>query len=127
MSANLSDSFSVLLVDDDPDTQALFEDALGHYGITLHTAYNTASALALLENGIPDVIVLDIFLPDTDGYRLMQTIRDLPQHPACPIVAITGYYASDTMNDLKKRGFDGYMLKPLDPEEIVRYLQNLAA
>jgi CheY-like chemotaxis protein len=124
----MSDNFSVLLVDDDPDTCALFQDALEHFGITLRTAGDGVSTLSdLQENSAPDVIVLDIFLPDTDGYRLLQTIRALPEHRACPIIAITGYYTTDTMGDLQKYGFDGYMLKPLDPVEIVKYLQKLVA
>jgi CheY-like chemotaxis protein len=123
----MTDNFRVLLVDDDIDTQELFQDALAHYGITLDTAIDIPSTLAALKQGVPDVIVLDIFLPDTDGYRLLQLIRALPDRPACPIIAITGYYTTDTMGDLKKHGFDGYMLKPLDPVEIVDYLQKLVA
>ena len=120
-------NFCVLLVDDDLNTQELFQDALAHYGITLHTAMDTPSTMAALKANVPDVIVLDIFLPDTDGYKLMQVIRAMPNSPACPIIAITGYYTTDTMADIKKHGFDGYMLKPLDPVEIVEYLQKMVA
>ena len=121
----MTDSFSVLLVDDDADTQSLFQDALDHYGIALKVASDQASTLMALASFSPDVVVLDIFLQDTDGYKLLHTIRSLPQPVTCPIVATTAYYTSDTTGELQRQGFDGYLLKPLDPEGLVEYLQNI--
>jgi two-component system cell cycle response regulator DivK len=121
----MADTFSVLLVDDDMDTQSLFQDALDHYGIALKLASDQPSTIKALANYSPDVVVLDIFLQDTDGYKLLNTIRSLPIPVTCPIIATTAYYTTDTMGELQKQGFDGYLLKPLDPESLVEYLQNI--
>jgi CheY-like chemotaxis protein len=118
-------SFLVLLVDDDPDTQAVFQDTLNHYGIELEIADGEQSALNAVKEHTPDIIVLDIFLPDTDGYKLLQVLRGMPDVVKCPIIATTGYYTTDTVNNLQRRGFDGYLLKPLDPQELVPYLQSI--
>jgi CheY-like chemotaxis protein len=118
-------SFSVLLVDDDVDTQSLFRDALDHYGIDLQIADSEQSTINSLREIMPDIIVLDIFLPDTDGYKLLQVLRSMPDMVQCPIIATTGYYTTDTMDNLEQRGFDGYLLKPLDPQELVSYLQSI--
>src|SRR5436190_19085837 len=121
----MADTFSVLLVDDDADTQSLFQDALDHYGIDLKLASDQPSELRALANYSPDVVVLDIFLQDTDGYKLLHTLRSLPTPVTCPVIATTAYYTTDTTGDLEKQGFDGYLLKPLDPEDLVKYLQSI--
>src|SRR5258706_3023782 len=108
-------TFSVPLVDDDPDTQALFQDTLDHYGIQLAVADNMPSTLAALKQHCPDVIVLDIFLPDTDGYKLLKVIRALPDCGARPIIAATGYYTTDTIGNIQAHRLNGYLLKPLYP------------
>ena len=118
----MTEKLCVLLVDDDIDTQALFQDALDHFGIDLIVASDEPTTLTALENATPDVIVLDIFLPHTDGYKVLKTIRDMPNPVKCPIIATTAYYTSDTMGNLEERGFDGYLLKPLDPENLKDYL-----
>jgi two-component system, OmpR family, response regulator len=119
----MTQEFSVLLVDDDPDTQSFFRDALEHHGIELNTASDFGGTFEALDQHIPEVIVLDIFLPDTDGYQLLSKIRS--QQITCPVVAITGYYTTDTEGDTLKRGFDGCLLKPIDPQELIAYLRAL--
>ncbi len=122
----MSKPFSVLLVDDDPDTQAVFQDVLDHHAIELISASSKVTALAALAECRPDVIVLDIFLPDTDGYKLLKVIRGLPNPVQCPIVATTAYYTSDLMAQLQERGFDGCLLKPFDPETLAASLEEWA-
>lgn len=121
----MADQVRVLLVDDDPDTQSLFQDTLDHFGIELILASDEPSTLKVLDSASPDVIVLDIFLPHTDGYKLLKTIRHMPKPVMCPIIATTAYYTSDTMGNLQHQGFDGYLLKPLDPEHLATYLLKI--
>jgi CheY-like chemotaxis protein len=117
--------FSALLIDDDEHIQEMFRMVFEHYGHTLHIAADQDSALATLQTVRPTVIVLDIFLRHTDGYRVLQAIRE--QHPDlhCPIVATTAYYTSDTEADTMNHGFDGYLLKPISPQDIVPYLTGV--
>lgn len=117
--------FSALLIDDDEHVQELFRMVFEHYGHTLHVAQDQDAALAILAHARPDVIVLDIFLPHTDGYRVRQTIRELHPDLGCPIVATTAYYTSDTEGDVMNHGFDGYLLKPVSPQDILPYLEGL--
>ncbi|MCU0463759.1 MAG: response regulator [Anaerolineae bacterium] len=118
-------TFSALLVDDDVHVQELFRMVFDHYGHTLRVAKDQASALAVLDGYRPDVIVLDIFLPNTDGYRVLQAIRATYPGLACPVVATTAYYTTDTEGDVLNHGFDGYLLKPISPQELVPYLEGL--
>jgi len=117
---------NILLVDDDPNMQDLFKLVMDHYGIDLEIASDQTTALASLEENTPDVIVLDIFLPGTDGYTLLRKIRALQQPPQCSFVATTAYYTTDTPAQIQQAGFDGYLLKPLDTSQLVSYLSNIA-
>lgn len=122
----MSHNFRVLLVDDDPNVQAMFQMVMEHYDITLDIARNEASTLAFLEQHEHNLIVLDIFLAGTDGYQILQTIRNFQGDHHTPVIAITAYYTSDTMDDVLQAGFDGYMLKPIDPHQIIPYFQEIA-
>lgn len=118
-------TFSALLIDDDIHVQELFRMVFDHYGHTLRVASDQASALAALTDYRPDVIVLDIFLPNTDGYRVLQAIRAAHPSLGCPVVATTAYYTSDTEGEVLNHGFDGYLLKPISPQELVPYLEGV--
>lgn len=123
----MSQNLSVLLVEDDPNTHDLFTMVCEHFDIGLVIAVDEAGALAVLEQRWPDVIVMDIFLPDTDGYHLLQTIRATHPNLRCPVIATTAYYTTDTEADLRNAGFAGYLFKPLDPQQIYPYLQQVVA
>jgi CheY-like chemotaxis protein len=117
--------FSALLIDDDEQVQDLFRMVFEHYGRTLYVASDQDTALGVLAGMHPDVIVLDIFLPNTDGYRVLQSIRELYPQLRCPVVATTAYYTSDTEGDVLNHGFDGYLLKPLVPQTLMAYLEEV--
>jgi CheY-like chemotaxis protein len=118
----MSSQFSVLLVDDDPSTRHLFETVLGYHDVQLKTAQSEQEAMDYLSSNKPDVIVLDIMLPGKDGYKILKTIRPRTQ---CPIIATTAYYTTDSIPDFKQKGFDGYLLKPIQPETLVGDLEKV--
>lgn len=115
---------SVLLVDDDAHTCNIFKMVMDHHKVKLDIANNAEEAFALLQNSSPDVIVLDIFLPGTDGYQMFNRIRQKSLAPGSAIVATTAYYTESTQNDVIERGFQGYLPKPLDSNSLVPYLKN---
>src|SRR5437762_12109006 len=121
----MTDSLTVLVVDDDPNIQSLFQMVLDHHGLELVAVAEQDAALEYLGEHTPNVIVVDIFLPASDGYKLLQAIRSLPHLAHCPVVATTAYYTTDTITDIERSGFDGYLLKPLDPQELVSYLKSV--
>lgn len=115
---------NVLLIDDDPTTQLLFQMVMEHHEIPLVIAEDRETALEALKHFHPNIIVVDIFLPRTNGYKVLSEIRLLHQL-SCPAVATTAFYTSDSLSEFKEAGFDGYLSKPLEPELIVPYLQAL--
>ncbi|HVO43462.1 MAG TPA: response regulator [Aggregatilineales bacterium] len=118
----MSDKPLILLVDDDPSTHDIFQDILDHVGMELRVATDRASTLEVLAGCRPDAIVMDIFLPDTDGYKLLNDVRALPRLSDCPVIATTAYYTSDSIANLQAGGFDRYLFKPYDPDQVIKVL-----
>jgi DNA-binding response OmpR family regulator len=115
---------NILLIEDDPNTKSLFEMVADYHGYALKIVEDEQSVLDALQQQMPDVIVLDIFLPNTNGYKLMHKLRAIDGLSVCPLIATTAYYTSDTMLDVRHEGFDGCLLKPIDPITIAAYLTD---
>ena len=115
----------ILLIDDDSSTHGVFQDVLDYLEMDLQIAENQKSALEILSRTTPDAILLDIFLPDSDGYKVLGRIRALPSLENCPVIATTGYYTTDTEATIMAHGFDALLLKPYNPEQIVHILAEV--
>lgn len=116
---------SVLLIDDDADARQLFHMALTHYQITCDTCSDAESAFNLLEKKTPDVIVIDIYLPDTNGYEILQIIQEGRMAPRSVMVATTAYHSSQEATRAMLSGFDAYLPKPFDVMGLGPYLKTL--
>jgi two-component system response regulator TrcR len=113
----------VLLVDDEVTLTSLVSLALAYEGWTVDVAHNGATALELFSHATPDVVVLDIMLPDTDGISLLRQLRDSDQ--LAPTLFLT---AKDSVDDRivgLTAGGDDYMTKPFSLEELVARLRGL--
>jgi two-component system, OmpR family, response regulator TrcR len=113
----------VLLVDDEPALTNLVKMALHYEGWTVEVAHNGREALAKFEQVGPDVLVLDIMLPDTDGLAILQRIREADAYT--PTLFLT---ARDSVTDRVTgltAGADDYMTKPFSLEELVARLRGL--
>ena len=117
--------FSALLLDDDPHTRELFRLVFTHHGLDLVTVGTADAALECLENFTPQVVIVDLVLPGTDGFAALAEIRKLPISPQMRFVATTAYYTSDTTDAVFAHGFDGYLPKPIDVEELVSTLRSV--
>ncbi len=116
--------FSVLLIDDDDITADIFQMVLEHHQVALTAVKEAQSAFDYLQDHQPDVIVIDIFLPGLDGYQILSAIRKNRLADDAVCIATTGYHTSDTPAETIARGFNGYLPKPLNPNQIVPYLEQ---
>ncbi len=117
---------SVLIVDDNADaarTLALFLQAHGH---EVQVAFDGAEALALARSSTPRVLLLDIGLPDMDGYTLARHLRQMPSTRDCLYVALTGYGCPEDRERSRKAGFDHHFTKPVNALELVALLGSVA-
>lgn len=104
---------NVLLVEDDPDQLALADLRLSVAGYPVRAATSGRELMAALrENGPPDILLLDVMLPDADGFNILAQMRRNPTLALLPIVMLT---AKDSAEDVRKGlalGADGYVTKP---------------
>ncbi len=112
----------VLTVDDDPDARELLTALLTQYGANVLTVASAADALANLESFQPDLLVIDIGMPEVDGYTLLQQIRALPsqQGKQIPAIALTAYAREDDLQRAIASGYQQHVAKPLEPERLVQ-------
>jgi signal transduction histidine kinase/CheY-like chemotaxis protein len=116
---------NVLIVDDNADaahTLSLFLEAVGH---KVRVALDGIGALKSVGERAPQVLLLDIGLPDIDGHDLARSLRALPQTARAIFIALTGYGAPEDRERSREAGFDYHLTKPVNPTELARVLTEL--
>jgi signal transduction histidine kinase/CheY-like chemotaxis protein len=116
----------VLLVEDNAAVAASMVGLLELLGYVVRTAGSGSEALRVLEDFRPRVVLLDIGLPDEDGYAVARRIRRLPIGEALLIVALTGYGHEDAVRRAAEAGFDRHLAKPVEPDELLDLLARTA-
>jgi CheY-like chemotaxis protein len=119
-----SRTLNILIVDDNADAADMMAMYLGSVGHQLHVAYEGHRGLALAKEAAPDVLLLDIGLPDIDGYQLARRIRALPQTAHATLIALTGYGQDADRKRSIAAGFDHHLTKPVDVAALLRLLAN---
>ena len=121
----MTSDLSVLLVDDDPHACNIFKMVMEHHQLDFQIVNDAESGLQHLETAIPDVVVMDIFLPGIDGYQALSKIRQAGLVPQTRFVATTAYYTNDTPQEVIEHGFDGFIPKPFQTMGLVDYLKDI--
>ena len=123
----MASPLSVLVVDDNKDAADALVALLNVQGYRASAAYSGAAAIREADTTRPDVVLLDIGMPETTGFDVARALRDYKRAPKPVIVAVTG--ASEPSDKLAARmaGFDHYLVKPVEMQALVSLLQNLGA
>jgi two-component system, sensor histidine kinase len=121
-SASRSSSRTVLVIEDNREAADILATYLRSQGHTVHVAYDGGSGLEAALRERPEVIVCDIGLPAMDGYALARALRNAPLLANCLLVAVTGYGELRDKDRGQQAGFDHYLVKPADPEEVAELL-----
>ncbi len=106
----------VLVVEDDREIRALIQSSLSVEGFEVQTAVSLSEATALLHHSPPDVIVLDLGLPDGDGLQLVHAVRRLQN---VPIVVVSARHQEAQKIELLDAGADDYLTKPFSVGELL--------
>ena len=113
----------VLLVEDNPITRKLVRFALEHEGIELAEAQDGATALAMVKERRPDLILQDLLLPDMDGFVLAQRLREIAAARSVPILAFSGLLSQLDEKRIAGSGFTDFVTKPIEPSKLVRIVR----
>ncbi|MHC4845822.1 MAG: response regulator, partial [Planctomycetota bacterium] len=108
----------ILVVEDEPDIRELLEHALGREGFDVNAVGDGSEALAAARRDLPDLMLLDLMLPGTDGLSVCRQVRDDPATAGISVIMVTAKgEESDVVLGLGL-GADDYVIKPFKPNEL---------
>lgn len=108
----------ILLVDDNEDAVQSLARLLGSLGHDVRTATSGREALAMGPDFLPDVVLLDLGMPEMDGFETQRAVRATPWGASIRIIALTGWGQPEDIERTKAEGFAGHLIKPLKITEL---------
>jgi CheY-like chemotaxis protein len=112
----------ILVVDDNPDSALSLAILLRELGHEVDTAFDGLEGVEKAESLRPSLIFLDLGMPQMSGIDAATRVRALPHGNDITLVALTGWGQEDDRRRTREAGFDGHLLKPIDPAELARLL-----
>jgi two-component system CheB/CheR fusion protein len=123
---SVSAAHRVLTVDDNSDTVEATVELAASWGHQVEVAHDGPDALEVARRFSFDIALIDIGLPEMNGYELARRLRGLPGLETALLVAITGYGREEDQNAAREAGFDLHLTKPVDPVRLKRLLDTLS-
>ena len=116
---------TVLIVDDFEDSRAMYATFLRYSGYGVVEAANGLEAIQQATSVLPDVIVMDLSLPELDGWEATRRIKSEPKTGRIPIVALTGHTLEGPTQDARRAGCDVFLAKPCLPDTLLQTIRTL--
>lgn len=114
----------ILVVDDLPDNYFLLQTILEGEGYQVEIADSRFAALDKITANPPDLVLLDVMMPEMNGFEVTQRIRQNPALPFIPILLVTGY-SEPTPDTGFEAGADGFIRKPIDLNDLLSRIQTI--
>jgi len=109
----------ILVIEDTEDNRQIIRDLLSSVGYEMIEATDGVAGVELAQKEHPDLILMDIQLPEIDGYEATRRIRAIPELARTPIIAVTSYALSGDEAKTRAAGCDGYVAKPFSPRQLL--------
>lgn len=117
----------ILIVEDNEDNSLLAQKILNYYGFKTITAPHGHAALQYCETHQPDLILMDLSLPDIDGMEVTRLLRKKNQYQQVPIIALTAHTMHGIQETTQEAGLNDFLAKPFLPNDLInivrKYLQ----
>jgi two-component system cell cycle response regulator DivK len=118
---------TILYIEDNPDNRLLVRRVLLSEDYSILEAIDANDALNVLKTAHPDLILMDINMPDMDGYTLTTKIKSMPGFERIPILALTANVMRGDKEKTLEAGCDGYIQKPLDIDQLTQEIERFLA
>jgi CheY-like chemotaxis protein len=115
----------ILIVEDHPDIRRLLTLSLRRLGYEILETNTGSSAVTLVLSEKPDLVLLDVSLPDLSGLEIARTIKQNPQTTQIPLVALSGYSEREIESKALEAGMAEYLLKPTETKRLVEVIEKL--
>jgi CheY-like chemotaxis protein len=106
-------------VEDNEDNRIIYSTVLRHSGYEVVEALDGVQAVALARSVLPDLILMDISIPEIDGWEATKILRQDPLTRDIPIIALTAHALADDRERANAMGFTSYLAKPIEPRAVV--------
>jgi CheY-like chemotaxis protein len=115
----------ILLVEDYDDAREMYTEYLTFSGFDMMQASNGLEALRQAQANPPHIVVMDLSLPDMDGWETTRRLREDARTAGIPVLALTGHALADFSRRAKQAGFEGFLTKPCLPEDLVAEIRRI--
>lgn len=115
----------ILIVDDEPNILLSLDFLMRRGGYEVFIARNGTEAMELLDKNIPDLVVLDIMMPDVDGYYICRYIKSSERHQSCKVVFLSAKSKESDIKTGMEMGADAYLTKPFSTRQLMQKVEEL--
>lgn len=119
-------TLQILAVDDSRTMRMMIQSTLENAGLQPHMADDGMHGLEVLKDVSPDAIITDINMPNLDGFGFIDAVRAQDAHKSTPILVLTTESAPELKAKARLAGATGWVVKPFDPDKLVRALNMIA-
>lgn len=118
-------TYTILVADDDAMNREIMEAFLAAENYQVHLANNGGTALRMAALLKPDLLILDVLLPDMSGYEVCRTLKSDSATTDVPILIVTGFDEPEDRQAAKSAGADDFLARPFEPEELLTHVRAL--
>jgi two-component system chemotaxis response regulator CheY len=120
-----ADQLKVLIVDDDATLRRIIRLTLGRTSYQIVEAFDGVEALRLVDEEQPDLVVLDLSLPNVDGYTVCRKVKERPDPDGVRVIMLTAHSGNEVRERALSVGADGFLTKPFSPLALVHEIDRL--
>lgn len=115
---------TILVVEDNPDNMYVLDHLLTRHGYVVQQAMRGDDALRLLDEGRPDLVLMDMHMPGMDGFALVRALRARSLLKSLPVIAVTAASMPGDREAMLQAGCTDYVAKPIDPRAVLQMIRN---
>lgn len=124
-SMQASEYGKILIVDDNESNVKFLTILLSKVGYNILTTFNAKTAIDLANSELPHLILMDIMMPELDGFEAIKILKDTDNTKHIPVIAVTAYAMKGDKEKILKSGFNDYISKPIDYKELLEKINKL--
>jgi CheY-like chemotaxis protein len=117
-------SAKILVVEDEPENRLLIGMVLTTEGYQVIPAVDGADALARMAQELPDLILLDLMMPQMNGFEVLERLRADPATVSVPVIVLTALAQERDIERAVSSGAQGYVIKPFEPDELLKHISQ---
>lgn len=117
---------TVLLIDDEEEMVEMVAVSLLKAGYEVLSAFTGSDGIEKAKTGQPDVILLDVMMPDIDGFEICKELKAAQETNKIPVIFFTALGAPDLAERVAAAGGDDYVIKPFEPEGIIEKIERIS-